>query len=86
MDAVTPGNRRYGTRGRGARCHGFTVTYSPLTSKNVARRGERGIKVSVEQVKLLKQATILHWEFNHFVVFDKVVKGGVRIATRRSCR
>jgi len=39
----------------------------------------RGIKVSVEQVKLLKQATILHWEFNHFVVFDKVVKEGVRI-------
>jgi ABC-type bacteriocin/lantibiotic exporter with double-glycine peptidase domain len=39
----------------------------------------RGIKVSVEQVKLLKQATILHWEFNHFVVFERVVAGGVRI-------
>ncbi len=39
----------------------------------------RGIKVDVSQVKLLKTATILHWEFNHFVVFDKLVKGGVRI-------
>ncbi len=39
----------------------------------------RGIKVDVTQVHLLKPATILHWEFNHFVVFDKVVKDGVRI-------
>src|SRR3954468_6984150 len=37
----------------------------------------RGIKVAIEQVHLLKQATILHWEFNHFVVFDKIVKGGI---------
>jgi ABC-type bacteriocin/lantibiotic exporter with double-glycine peptidase domain len=39
----------------------------------------RGIKVDVSQLKLLKTATILHWEFNHFVVFDRLVKGGVRI-------
>jgi ABC-type bacteriocin/lantibiotic exporter with double-glycine peptidase domain len=40
----------------------------------------RGIKVDISQIKLLKPATILHWEFNHFVVFDKIVKGGaVRI-------
>ena len=39
----------------------------------------RGIKVAVEQVKLLKMATILHWEFNHFVVFERVTKTGVRI-------
>jgi ABC-type bacteriocin/lantibiotic exporter with double-glycine peptidase domain len=39
----------------------------------------RGIKVDVSQVHLLKPATILHWEFNHFVVFEKVVKDGVRI-------
>ncbi len=37
MHAVTPGNRRGGARGRGAMCHGFTLTYSPLTSKNVDR-------------------------------------------------
>ncbi len=39
----------------------------------------RGIKVDISQVKLLKTATILHWEFNHFVVFDRVTKTGVRI-------
>ena len=39
----------------------------------------RGIKVDLAQLKLLKTATILHWEFNHFVVFDRLVKGGVRI-------
>ncbi len=39
----------------------------------------RGIKVGLEQLKLLKKATILHWEFNHFVVFEGLVKGGVRI-------
>ena len=40
----------------------------------------RGIKVDVSQLKLLKPATILHWEFNHFVVFDRVLRtGAVRI-------
>jgi ATP-binding cassette subfamily B protein len=39
----------------------------------------RGIKVDIQQVHLLKMATILHWEFNHFVVFDRVIKDGVRI-------
>src|SRR4051812_10510911 len=39
----------------------------------------RGIKVDISQVKLLKTGTILHWEFNHFVVFDHLVKDGVRI-------
>ena len=39
----------------------------------------RGIKVDLSQVHLLKPATILHWEFNHFVVFDRMVKDGVRI-------
>ncbi len=39
----------------------------------------RGIKVDISQIKLLKVATVLHWEFNHFVVFDRIVKGGVRI-------
>ncbi|MBL9019400.1 MAG: peptidase domain-containing ABC transporter [Myxococcales bacterium] len=39
----------------------------------------RGIKVSLEQLKLLRRATILHWEFNHFVVFDSVRGKLVRI-------
>jgi ABC-type bacteriocin/lantibiotic exporter with double-glycine peptidase domain len=39
----------------------------------------RGIKVDISQLKLLKPATILHWEFNHFVVFQHIGKAGVRI-------
>ena len=35
----------------------------------------RGIKVDISQLKLLKPATILHWEFNHFVVFDRMRQG-----------
>ena len=50
----------------------------------------RGIKVDISQIGLLKPATILHWEFNHFVVFERVVKGGVRIVDpatgRATCR
>ena len=39
----------------------------------------RGIKVDLSQIKLVKKGTILHWEFNHFVVFDRLVDRGVRI-------
>src|SRR5689334_19654331 len=39
----------------------------------------RGIKVDISQIQLVKTGTILHWEFNHFVVFDRIVKTGVRI-------
>src|SRR5215813_10464627 len=39
----------------------------------------RGIKVDTSQLKLLKTGTILHWEFNHFVVFDRIVNGAIRI-------
>ncbi|MFN0248266.1 MAG: peptidase domain-containing ABC transporter [Kofleriaceae bacterium] len=42
----------------------------------------RGIKVDISQLKLLKPATILHWEFNHFVVFDKLVKANGKAAVR----
>jgi ATP-binding cassette, subfamily B, bacterial len=39
----------------------------------------RGVKVTSEQLPLLPRASVLHWEFNHFVVFDRVTKHGVRI-------
>jgi len=39
----------------------------------------RGIKVDISQIKLVKTGTILHWEFNHFVVFDRMVNDAVRI-------
>ncbi|HTR50585.1 MAG TPA: peptidase domain-containing ABC transporter [Kofleriaceae bacterium] len=50
-----------------------------VSAKAILDTGERfglagrGIKVDISQVKLLKPATILHWEFNHFVVFERVL-------------
>ncbi|HLL22425.1 MAG TPA: peptidase domain-containing ABC transporter [Kofleriaceae bacterium] len=39
----------------------------------------RGLSIDVEQLKYLPPGSILHWEFNHFVVFDRLVKRGARI-------
>ena len=39
----------------------------------------RGVKADVDQLHSLRRGAILHWEFNHFVVFDRLVRGGVRI-------
>jgi ABC-type bacteriocin/lantibiotic exporter with double-glycine peptidase domain len=51
-----------------------------LTTAERFGLGGRGVKVDIGQLHLLKRGTILHWEFNHFVVFDRVVRGGsVRI-------
>src|SRR5262249_52670776 len=39
----------------------------------------RGLTPDVENVKLLPTGTSLHWELNHFVVFERVTKKGVFI-------
>jgi ABC-type bacteriocin/lantibiotic exporter with double-glycine peptidase domain len=39
----------------------------------------RGVSVELDGLKLLERGTILHWEFNHFVVLDRVVRGGVDV-------
>src|SRR4026209_202282 len=39
----------------------------------------RGVKADVDQFASLRRGAILHWEFNHFVVFDRIVRGGIRI-------
>ncbi len=39
----------------------------------------RGLRLEVEDLRHLPPATILHWEFNHFVVFEKVTRAGVVI-------
>jgi ABC-type bacteriocin/lantibiotic exporter with double-glycine peptidase domain len=39
----------------------------------------RGVKADVGQLAMLRRGSILHWSFNHFVVFDRVVRGGVLI-------
>ncbi len=39
----------------------------------------RGVKVDLDDLEHLPQASILHWNFSHFVVFDALTKNGVKI-------
>jgi ABC-type bacteriocin/lantibiotic exporter with double-glycine peptidase domain len=40
----------------------------------------RGVKIEVvESLKLIAPGAILHWRFNHFVVFDKMIRQGALI-------
>jgi ATP-binding cassette, subfamily B, bacterial len=39
----------------------------------------RGLAIDVEQLRYLPRGSILHWDFNHFVVFERVTKLGVEI-------
>src|SRR5262245_55210227 len=39
----------------------------------------RGVSLEVDEVKLLPRGAILHWGFDHFVVLDRVERGGVRV-------
>ena len=39
----------------------------------------RGLRLDVSDLHHLRPASILHWEFNHFVVFESVSKSGVSI-------
>jgi ABC-type bacteriocin/lantibiotic exporter with double-glycine peptidase domain len=39
----------------------------------------RGLALDVEQLRYLPPGSILHWEFNHFVVFERVSKKGFEI-------
>ncbi len=56
-----------------------------VSARNILEAGTRlglvgrGVKVSMEQLELLVEGSVLHWEFNHFVVFAGLRKGCVRI-------
>ncbi len=39
----------------------------------------RGVSLDVEALKFLPRGSILHWDFNHFVVFEEMTKQGARI-------
>lgn len=39
----------------------------------------RGITLDVDDLIYLSTASILHWEFNHFVVFERVTRRGVHL-------
>ena len=46
----------------------------------------RGLKVEIESLEFLQPATVLHWGFNHFVVFESVSARGVSIVDPASGR
>jgi ABC-type bacteriocin/lantibiotic exporter with double-glycine peptidase domain len=39
----------------------------------------RGVKIEIDQLELLERGTILHWQFNHFVVFEQLRAGAVDV-------
>ena len=39
----------------------------------------RGVKLEVEELEYLPVGSILHWEFNHFVVFERVTHDGIDV-------
>ena len=39
----------------------------------------RGVSLEVDALEHLPRAAILHWGFNHWVVFDRLVRGGVKL-------
>jgi ABC-type bacteriocin/lantibiotic exporter with double-glycine peptidase domain len=40
----------------------------------------RGVKAEVTELRHLPRGSIMHWEFNHFVVFEGVTRRGIRIS------
>ena len=41
--------------------------------------GARGVAADIDALEHLPRGSILHWELRHFVVFDGMTRGGVRI-------
>nr|WP_224367107.1 peptidase domain-containing ABC transporter [Hyalangium versicolor] len=39
----------------------------------------RAVKVDIDELHLLDQGAVLHWEFRHFVVFERVTNKGVDV-------
>lgn len=52
---------------------------SILTGAQTYGMRGRGLSLEIEDLRHLPKASILHWEFNHFVVFERVVGGAVEI-------
>ena len=53
-----------------------------LTIVNTARAyglWARGARAGVDDLRHLPRGSILHWEFSHFVVFERVTRDGIRV-------
>jgi ABC-type bacteriocin/lantibiotic exporter with double-glycine peptidase domain len=48
------------------------------TAEHYGLRG-RGLSIDIDHMRFLPAGTILHWEFNHFVVFERMTRKGAEI-------
>ncbi len=62
-----------------------TADRSGMTAQDILNIGRsyglrgRGVSIDIEELELLDRGAILHWNFDHFVVFDKLEKKAVQI-------
>lgn len=58
---------------------GGATAYAILTAaRHYGLRG-RGVRLELDELEFLTEGAILHWEFNHFVVFERVHNGFVEV-------
>jgi ABC-type bacteriocin/lantibiotic exporter with double-glycine peptidase domain len=57
---------------------GNTARELVSVARHLGLRG-RGVSTDLEGLRYLPTASILHWEFNHFVVFERMVSDGADI-------
>jgi ABC-type bacteriocin/lantibiotic exporter with double-glycine peptidase domain len=39
----------------------------------------RGVRADLDDLRYLPRGSILHWEFSHFVVFERTTRKGIRV-------
>jgi ABC-type bacteriocin/lantibiotic exporter with double-glycine peptidase domain len=57
---------------------GITARTLLDAGRRLGLRG-RAVSLELEQLQYLPTATILHWDFNHYVIFERMVRGQVQI-------
>ena len=61
------------------------LTIHGITARGILEAGQRlglvgrAAQVDIDELHLLDRGSILHWEFKHFVVFDRLRKDGVEV-------
>jgi ABC-type bacteriocin/lantibiotic exporter with double-glycine peptidase domain len=62
----------------GANRDGVTAL-SIVNAARAYRLRARGVKADIGDLRHLPRGSILHWEFSHFVVFERTTRGGIRV-------
>ena len=50
-----------------------------VKAARACRLQARGVHADLDQLRHLPRGSILHWEFSHFVVFERTTRGGIQI-------